>query len=175
MSGYIIGTEVSPSTNLDYLIPYVRLRLGDTDSTAYRYTDEWVQSGILAAIQSLSMWWNIKYLLDASNNVYRNTYSTFSFSEPPIVEPQDNQIIVLMATYIILEGSLENSAWNFVSWRDAEISFSNLESSRARNSTLERLWLELTSTMKVPTKRLAKTLKGSLPGYLNNDYEKIGK
>lgn len=166
---------MTETTNLDYLIPYVRLRLGDTNSDAYRYLTDWIQTALIASITTLGNWWNIKYLVNSSDEVYRNTYCNFTFSEPPVVEPQDNQVIVLMATYIILEGSLENSAWDFVSWRDAEISFSNLESSRARSNTLARLWAELTSTMKVPTKKLARTMKGSLPGYLNNDYEKIGK
>jgi hypothetical protein len=158
-------------TNLNYLIPYVRLRLGDTDPDNYRYLTKWIQTGLIASITTLGNWWNIKYLVNASDEVYRNTYCNFSFPEPPVVEPQDNQIIVLMATYIILEGSLENSAWDFVSWKDAEISYSNLESSRARSATLQRLWEELTSTMKVPTKKLARTLKGTMPGYLNNPYE----
>lgn len=163
-------------TNIDYLIPYVRLRLGDTDASNYKYTSEWIQSALLASIQMLGNWWNLKYLLDDNSNVYRNTYSSFTFPEPPIIEMQDNQIVALMATYIILEGSLENTAWDFVSWRDAEISFSNLESSRARSATLQRLWDELTSTMKIPTKRLARTLKGTLPGYKDNPFEveKIG-
>jgi hypothetical protein len=169
--GQTIGTLVATTSNLDYLIPNVRLRIGDTNSLAYRYLDEWIRSALLAAVESLGNWWNIKYLIDDSDNVYRNTYVEFSFSEPPVIEPQDNQTIVLMSSYIILEGSLENSAWDFVSWRDAEISFSNLESSRARSATLERLWVELTSTMKVPTKRLARTIKGTLPGYIGNPYE----
>jgi len=161
------------TTTLDYLIPYVRLRLGDIDPDNYRYLTEWVQTSLLSAIATLGNWWNIKYLIDVNDEVYRNTLNKdFSFDEPPVIEAQDNQVIVLMATYLILEGSLENSAWNFVSWKDAEISYSNLESSRARNETLNRLWNELTSTLKLPTKRLARTIKGSLPGYKDSQYER---
>lgn len=159
------------TTTLDYLIPYVRLRLGDTDEDSYRYMTDWIQTALSAAILSLGDWWNVKYLLNEGGEVYRNTYVPFSFPEPPVIEYQDNSKIILVATIIILEGSLENSAWDFVSWRDAEISFSNLESSRSRNATLARLWDELKNTMKPPVKRLANSRKSSLPGYLGNEYE----
>lgn len=159
------------TTTLDYLIPYVRLRLGDLDECNYRYLTKWIQTALVSASRVLIKWWNFKYLMTAGDELYRNTQATFLFSEPPVVEPQDDQVLVILATYIILEGSLENSAWDFASWRDAEISYSNLESSRARSLTLQRLWDELLLNVKPPMKRLARPVKGTLPGYLENDYE----
>jgi hypothetical protein len=173
-SGGTTGTPVSTISNLDYLIPYLRLKIGDTNSLAYRYTDLWLSTALVAAVDFLGKWWNFKYLLDATNNVYRNpNWTNFIFDVADgIVEPGDEQVIVVTAAYILLEGSLENSAWDYVSWRDAEISFSNLESSRNRTENLRRLWNELISMLKPPVKRLARTLKGSLPGYINgNEYE----
>jgi hypothetical protein len=46
-----------------------------------------------------------------------------------------------------------------------------LESSRARGNILKSIWEELNALMKPPVKRLARTKKGDLPGYLNNKYE----
>lgn len=162
------------STNLDALIPYVRLKTGDMNSESYRYVDSWLQTALIASVDTLSRWWNFKYLLDNDNNIYRNpNYTGFIFDESTygIIEQGDEQIIVLMASIIVLQGSLQDTAWDFVSWRDAEVSFSNLESSRARSGILGRLWDELLYLMKPPVKRLARPVKGSLPGYRDNEYE----
>lgn len=165
--------SITTSTNLDFLIDFVRLRIGDINPSSYRYTDDWIRTGLVSSVEMLARWLNNKYLLDTDYNIYRNPNGYFIFpeSEYGIIEPADKQVIVLMAAYIILEGSLENSAWDYVSWKDAEISFSNLESSRARNAILKSIWEELNALMKPPAKRLARTQKGHLPGYLGNDYE----
>lgn len=164
---------ISTPTNLDYLIDFVRLRVGDMDSSAYRYTEEWIRTSLVSSVELMGRWLNYKYLLDSNYNIYRNPHGYFIFPEATygIVEPADNQLIVLMAAYIMLEGSLENSAWDYVSWKDAEITFSNLESSRARGNILKAIWEELNSLMKPPVKRLARAKKGDLPGYLKNRYE----
>lgn len=164
------GVKVS---NIGYLIPYLRLTMGDTNPTNYRYLDHWLHIALIASVKTLQAWWLDKYLINDSNNIYRNTTTGIPFeqAEPPTILQRDERPIVLMAAIIILEGSLENSAWSISSWKDAEISFSNLESGRIRDSNLERLWNELNGLIKPPTKRLARTLKGSLPGYLNNEWE----
>lgn len=165
---------ISTATNLDYLIGYVRVRIGDVDPTRYKYTDEWIRTSLVAAVNTLGLWWNFKYLLDTDYNIYRNPNGYFIFPEDTfgIIEPADEQTICMMAHYIMLEGSLENSAWDYASWKDYEISFSNLESARTRTANLNRLWNQIMLTIKPPQKRLARPIKGSLPGYLNNPYER---
>ncbi|NMC34390.1 MAG: hypothetical protein GYA36_18350 [Veillonellaceae bacterium] len=161
------------TVSLEYLIPFLRLSIGDIDSTQYRYMDEWLLIALQVAVKSLGRWWNNKYLLDSSNEAYRNTNTTvFEESEPPVILAQDEIIIVLMASLILLEGSLESSAWSTVSWKDAEVSFSNLESGRIRNDRVKRIWDQLTSLITPPTKKLAGVNKRSLPGYLKNKYER---
>jgi hypothetical protein len=171
------GTPISTVTSLTDFLPYLRLEIGDTDSTAYRYLDEWLLRALQASVESLGGWWNFKYLIDESGEIIRNPNNdTFVLDEPTygIVEFQDKRPIVLMSAFITLKGTLENSAWNLGSWKDAEISFSNIESSRARSGTLKMIWDELTSLLLVPNKRLAHSKKGSLPGYKDNPYE-VGK
>lgn len=80
-----------------------------------------------------------------------------------------------MAAIVVLEGSLENSAWNVSIWRDAEISYSSVESGKLRSETLKRLWAELDNLIKSPMKRLAQGKKSSLPGYIDNEYERKTK
>ena len=163
------------TTTLDYLIPYVRLRLGDLNPESYRYTDAWILTALIGAVEYLGRWWNLRYLLDYTTNlIYRNPSGEFIFSEPPVIQPQDNQIIVIVASLVILEGSLENTSWDIMSWRDNEISFSNLEQARSRDKNLSRLWEELLTLIQPPTKKLARSIKGSLPGYINNNQYEIG-
>lgn len=164
--------------DLTNLIPELRLRIGDINPALYRYTDVWLLVSLKVGIKLLSKWWNFKYLLDSNENVIRNPSGYFIFEETSdgvvggVFEPGDDQAVIIMAALVTLSGSLENSAWDFGSWRDAEISYSNIESSKNRRDTIKALWEELTSTLKAPQKRLARALKGSLPGYLDNEYER---
>lgn len=158
--------------NLGYLMPDVRLSIGDTDPDTYRYTDEWVRVAMIGAVKTLGAWWgNNKYMIDSSQQVYRNPDVEFTVLEPPIIYPEDERPIVLMSAIIILEGSLENSAWNLASWRDNEISFSNLEGGRIKNNNLDRAWNELKGLITPPGKKLALSGKLHLPGYTENILE----
>ncbi len=174
--GGTTGTVTSPVNNLTDLYPRLRLRIGDINPATYRYTDAWLLIALQASVDTLGKWMNYKYILNSSGEIQRNANSNaFIFDEATygIVEPSDKEIIVTMAAIIVLEGSLENSAWDFASWRDAEISYSNLESSRARGGTLERLWNELLNNIKPPMKRLARAKKSELPGFKDNQYEYV--
>jgi len=161
------------SSDLDYLIPYVRLRVGDLNSESYSYLDEWIRASLISALKTLNNWWNHKYILDDSYVVTRNSASVelFLFDSPPVIEHKDEQALLIMACIILLEGSLENSSWDAVSWKDSEISFSNLEKYRTKSTILKNLTNELENLLLPPTKRLAQPYKGSLPGYLKNKYE----
>jgi hypothetical protein len=162
---------MTTTTTIDYLMPYLRLTLGDTNPDSYRYTDEWLRIALIASIGSLGRWWKNRYLLDTEDNVYRSSELLFDYSEPPVIQKMDERPIVLMACIIILEGALENSAWNLASWKDAEISYTNLEQGRIRDSGINRFWDEIKYYITPPSKRLAQPQKNSLPGYLNNPYE----
>jgi hypothetical protein len=163
---------IEVETNLDYLIPELRLHLGDTDETAYRYTDAWLRTSLVMSVKALMRWWNYKYLIDTSYNASRNPRIVFLFPSPPTIEYGDEYPIILMASIIIKEGSLEESAWSTGAWRDAEIAYSNIEGNKARTTSLKQDWDTLESILKPPQKRLAQSKKGSTPGYLNNRYER---
>lgn len=158
--------------DISYLLPELRIQIGDTTPETYRYLDDWLNTSLLVSVKSLGRWWNYKYLVESTTNeIYRNPNVPFMFAEPPVIEPQDERPIVVLAAYMVLSGSLENSAWDFVSWKDAEISYSNLESSRARTANLTRLWDELTSLLPEPTKKLSFSKKAHMPGYVKNIIE----
>lgn len=159
------------TTNLLECIPRLRLHLGDTDPASYRYLDSWLQVSLISAVELLMPRWNYKYLMDGNDLAYRNPTITFLFPEPPVVERGDVWPIVLQAAIVIKEGSLESMSWNFAAWRDAEISYSNLEGSRSKDASLTRDIEQLDKMLPWRSKRLAAPIKGHLPGYLGNEYE----
>lgn len=158
-------------TDLSYLLPYLRLKIGDVVPATYRYLDSWLTTALVLAIKELSRWWNFKYLVDENNVVTRNPALLYELEAPPVIQAYDEAPIIIMAALITLEGSLENSAWSTASWKDAEISYSNLEGGRLRDTNLKRLQDELLSLLVPPTKRLARARKGHLPGFKGNGYE----
>ncbi len=157
-------------TNVNYLIERLRLHIGDF-TAPYRYLDAWLETALLVAVELLMPRWNYRYTVSETNQVARNVNHTYLFSSPPIIQRGDIWPIVIQASIVIKEGSLESSSWNFGAWRDSEIQYSNLESSRAKDSSLNRD-IELLETM-LPTRAasLAQPKKGHLPGYLGNVYE----
>jgi hypothetical protein len=157
-------------TNVSYLIERLRLHLGDF-TVPYRYLDEWLETSLLVAVELLMPRWNYRYIVDESDQVARNPNHTYLFASPPIIQRADIWPIVIQASIVIKEGSLENSSWSFGAWRDSEIQFSNLESSRSKDASLKRDLELLDAMLPERSKRLAQPKKGHLPGYKGNVYE----
>jgi hypothetical protein len=156
---------ITSTTDLDYLIPSLRWKLGDIDSTNYRYLDEWLRVALVSALKILQRWWGVRYLIDETTYVVsRYDESDFQLEAPPVIQQLDEEVIVIMATILTREGTLENSAWSAGSWRDAEVSVSNIEGSRIREAGIQRLWNELLSYLTPPTKRLMGIYRTSIPG-----------
>lgn len=159
--------------SLSYLEDFVRLQIGDLNPATYRYTSEWVLTSLQLAVKILQRYWNYRYLIDDAGEVTRNPNTTFLFPETDgIIQKGDEYPIILMAAIILLEGSLENNSWDAVSWRDNEIQFSNLEKYRTKGDMLRRLVDMLNGILLPPVKKLARAKVNSLPGYLNNQYER---
>jgi hypothetical protein len=156
---------ITVTTDLDFLLPELRVRLGDTDSTSYRYLDEWLRVSLVTALKALQRWWRIRYVIEEVTYVVsRYENSTFALESPPIIDTSDQIPIVIMAAILVKEGSLENSSWTIGSWREAEVSVSNIESGKIKEKSLERLWNELQWYIKPPSKRLGVPTRDSIPG-----------
>lgn len=168
--------SITVSTDLDFLLDDLRLHLGDIDSSSYRYVDEWLRVALVMSLKTLQRWWNFRYTIDESDySVDRNPNITFEWPEPPVIQHNDERPIVLMASIIIKEGSLQNNSWNVGSWRDAEIAYSNIQGSRDKELSLKKDVDELESLLLPPKKRLAQPLKMDLPGYKDNLRERTTK
>ena len=160
------------STNLDYLVDDLRIEIGDYTAGSYRYLDPQLYAVLVASVKTLRRWWSSKYLIDTSNNVYRNTAGwSYTDTSPPIVQGDDEEPIILMAAIILLEGSLENFSWNVGRWRDYEISYSNIASGNSKIAGINRRRARLEELLVVPTKKLRISRKGSLPGFKGNKHE----
>lgn len=156
---------IEVATDLDYLIPELRFRIGDTDSTAYRYLDSWLRVALVSALKALQRWWRVRYTIDETTYVVtRWPLSTFAVDEPPVIMQSDEIIILSMASFLIKSGTLQNSAWSTGSWRDAEIAVSNIEAGRIRDASLLRDWNELMLYLTPPNKRLMIPTRDTIPG-----------
>lgn len=160
-------------TNLDYLLDDLRLHLGDINPTQYRYLTEWLRTALVLAVKNLQRWWDYKYLIyNDTQNIYRNPNGYFEFDDPPILDHSDERPVILMAAIIVKQGSLQNAAWDFGSWKDAEVSYSNIESSKAMQESLKADRDELEKYVKPPQKNLAFPTKKHLLGFTKNEYER---
>lgn len=153
-------------TNVDYLIPTVRMKIGDFDGT--RFSDSIVRTSIITAIKMLQRKWGSRYLvfdqssLDPSteapsgyvaafvlgsvqyipsglmdNDVLRNPSVAFSHGSAPIISQEDEYAVVLAASITMRRAQLTSSAESFQIWSDGEYSFSNASKARSLGSLLE--------------------------------------
>ena len=156
---------IEVATDLDYLIPELRFRIGDTDSTAYQYLDSWLRVALVGALKALQRWWRVRYTIDDTTYVVsRWENSTFTVDAPPVIQQSDEVIILAMASILIKSGTLQNSAWSTGSWRDAEIAVSNIEAGRIRDASLLRDWAEIDMYLTRPSKRLMIPTRDTVPG-----------
>lgn len=164
---------ITTTTNIDYMIDQVRLRLGDFDGTAY--SDTLVRTALISAIKYLQKRWRSKYQVVTSgtytgdnssapsgyaqantidgmayiplgldnNDVFRNPYITFNSTEPPVIEQNDEDAIVLATAYIVHLAKLTNSSSTFVSWSTEDIRYTNTTAANTMRAVLETLQTEL--------------------------------
>lgn len=155
---------IEVSTDLDYLIPELRLKLYDVDPTNYRYLDSWLRVALVESLKALQRWWRIRYTIDDSYVVARYANSTFSVDAPPVIMQADEEPIILMASILVKGGVLQNNSWDIGTWRDAEVYVSNIEGGRLKDSSLMADWDRLQLYLRPPTKRLFIGGRSTIPG-----------
>jgi hypothetical protein len=164
---------ITTPTNLDYLFTALRLHIND-NTEPYTFSDDELRTRLVYAVKALQPRWNYKYLVDADNNTSRNPNVTYLFPDPPTVEYGDERPIVLQAAIDMLSAQIKSSSQSAVSWKDDEVSFSNISGNKMLEDALIRDIAELQSLVPLPSMRLASTRKQSLKGFsweVGNDYE----
>jgi hypothetical protein len=164
---------ITTPTNIDYMIDQVRLRLGDFDGTVYSDTlvrtalvsaikylqKRWrskyqvVTSGTYTGNNELAPSGfaqantidGMAYIPDGlvNNDVFRNPYITFNSTQPPVIEQNDEDAIVLATAYIVHLAKLTNSSSTFVSWSTEDIRYTNTTAANTMRAVLETLQTEL--------------------------------
>jgi hypothetical protein len=154
------------TTTLAYLIPQLRRHISDF-TAPYSFDDTLLSGLLFDAIKALGRRWNNRYRVATVDSVpdlvVRSDDSTmFTFSAPPVIQYQDERAVVLQASIILKSSTKWSESGSAVTWRDEEISYSNLESARQRSSTLQDDIGELNGMFPV---KLARAKYGRLYGW----------
>jgi hypothetical protein len=172
-----MSVELTSTTDLDYLLPALRVHMWDT-TEPYTYSDDMLKRALLIGIKSLMPRWNSRYIpsydAGADNwDVSRSTTDRFKHAAPPVIMYMDERPIVLAAAVAINGGLIYQVASNAVSWKDEEVSFSNITGAKLTEASVIRDIEELSRQVPDRRKRLAVPTKGELVGftYPPNVYE----
>jgi hypothetical protein len=173
-----LGVELTDTTDLDYLIPALRMHLGDTTDGSYNYSDNFLSRALLTGFKLIQPRWNFRYLLTYSAatthwGVSRNPQTTFVQTSPPVIMYADERPIILAASIALRGGLIWTSGGEAVSWKDEEVSFSNVTGAKLKEAAFKRDWEELHQLLPERKNRLAATIRQELPGFQNppNYYE----
>ena len=164
---------LTDTTDLDYLIPALRMHLWDV-TEPYTYEDGLLKRCLLESLKILMGRWDSRYLLSYADEnwvVTRNPTVTFTEAAPPTVQYMDERPIVLAASIALKSGVIYITSFNTSSWRDEEVSFSNIAGGKMAQDSLERDWIELGRLLPERIHRLAGTAKQSLLGFRKNTNE----
>jgi hypothetical protein len=150
-------------TNLESIIFPLRLQLGDVSDTP-KYSDDMLLETLKHSVNALSDKWSGKYFIDNNGVVHRNSQTSeeFEFPSPPVIMLSDHRAIVLMASIMVKSGQRFSASNDVSSWKDDEISFSNIEGSKQLTQSLTDDIKELMSIL--PARKLARPLYGRLRG-----------
>lgn len=164
---------ITQTSNVDYLIDLVRLRVGDFDGTAY--SAALVRTAIISAVRYIQTRWNSKYQVFTDTTaitpqpgdgptgyVYCSTVhgdawlpDTLAvndvFRNPyvqftqtgGVFEQDDEQAVITVSAYLLLLAKMQGSSDSLVSWATEDIRYSNLGAERARSTVLESLQTEI--------------------------------
>jgi len=158
------------TSNLEELIFPLRVQIGDTDAVP-TFSDEHLHRVLRVAVADLMRRWSDKYYVDNEGVVHRNPNITFDWSSPPEIQHKDRRPIILQSSIMIKSGAKFSESGDVSSWRDEEISYSNIESARQISSTLTDDINELESLLPASGaegRKLAQPLYGRLYGELGD-------
>lgn len=174
--------EIATESGLDYLLGSLRSHLGDIVSP-YQFSDGLLRRSLVDAVKSLTKRWQTRYTITCSGLTineplfisgvdysYWYVYRTpdawlFPVDEPPIILVEDERPIVLQASISIKNGLLQRNVLNFGSWRDDEISVSNIAGGDKLEKSILRDQAELDLMLPPRSQKLAHPRKQSLVGF----------
>ena len=167
-----MSVELTSTTDLDYLLPALRMHMWDT-TEPYTYSDDMLKRALLIGVKSLMARWNSRYIPSYNAgtdnwDVSRNPDDSFRHTSPPVIMYMDERPIVLAAAVAINSGLIYQVAGNAVSWKDEEVSYSNITGAKLTEASVMRDIDELSKLVPDRRKRLATPTKGELIGFRYN-------
>jgi hypothetical protein len=165
------GVELTETSDLDYLLPELRLHLWDINEP-HTYTDSFLRRTLLVGVKLLMPRWNSRYIPSYNSvtvhwDISRNSQDVFIHAAPPTIQYGDERPIILAASIALKSGLIYMAGTNAVSWRDDEVSFSNLTGAQLQEASLLREIDELNKLVPERRQRLARAIKGELIGFRN--------
>ena len=170
------------SSNLDYLIPPVRLHLGDPSGSIF--SDTVILTGLVFGVKMLQTRWSNRYFIYTSdmhvsgtlintpngqfdigytpnvNDALRNPFIPFVSTSPPIIDQNDEPAIVLAAAILVRKSAITSSVSAFSSWSTPDLSVSNIQSGKVLVDMLRNDEEALNELFK---RRLGKSVKDTFP------------
>lgn len=141
------------TTNLDYLATPVRLHVGDLTETTF--SDSIIYTALVSAVKFLQNKWSSRYFIYASgmlvggttintpdgqatltslpqeNDVFRNPFVAFDSLQPPIIDQNDEYAVIVAASLLLRRSVISSSTAVFSNWSTPDLSYSNVQSSKA--------------------------------------------
>lgn len=145
------------SSNLNYLLPALRLQVGDPTGSVF--SDSLLLTGLVNGVKMLGSRWGDKYLIDSNNDVYRNTALTFTYPEPPIIEQRDEIAVLLAASILVRRSAITSSSAAFSNWSTPDLSYSNVQ---AAKTLVDMLRTDEAALEQFFKSKLGKTVKQSI-------------
>lgn len=121
---------------LEELLSDLRIYLYDIEEP-YRYSDGTLIQCLYGAVKLLGRRWRNRYYL-VDGVLMRNPNIVFKFSEPPVISPGDEYVFIVQAAIILKSAVVYDSAWDVASWKDDEVSYSNIQGAKSRDDSLRR-------------------------------------
>lgn len=177
------------TTNLAYLTDQVRMHVGDLTETTF--SDSIIYTALVSSVKFLQNRWGSRYFIYASgmfvsdttintpdgqatlstlpseNDVFRNPFVVFDSLQPPIVEQSDESPIVVGAAILLRRSVVNSSTAVFANWSTPDLSYSNVQSSKALTDAIREDMAYLDTFFK---RRLGKVIKSSLPIAANLEF-----
>jgi len=131
---YVVAYDAA---DIDTLIPFLRFYLGDY-TPSYRYTTTTLRSALIFAVKALMRRWRSKYKIDADGVVIRNPNYEFEFAAPPTIQYYDEPAIIIQAAILVKSGAMQEASWQVAAWKDDEISVSNIQADKSRQTNIQQ-------------------------------------
>jgi len=148
-------------SDLTFLVESLRNYIGDI-SSPYRFTDDELEVGLYTGLDMLLSRLRFKYTIDESDAITRTSGSKFYQDSPPVIEHADQACIIVQAAIVLKSASAWDASWDVASWKDDEISYSNIQGARSKDQSIANDLKLLDDLLK---RRLLTSKLSKMPGF----------